>query len=290
MPIAARRAREQRDRRAAREARGARPSSRTPSQPRRQATAGFGYPGASATSSPPSSSSAGKTSATTGFSIPARVRSVMCSLSRRTRILERQRDLVAAVGEAAETERLRHVLADQVAFLKPGQLEDPAPRGEDPAVAVAGDETRGRRRVVVVLELEQKAEAAAAARRRLCARIPHARRCRRSAPCSSGRCSTAPGAVYAACISPARRCRSAARNRSASSAAAQPGPGRGDRLPVDVILDVTGGEDAGDVRLRARCPRDQVPRLGLVIELVEEERRCSGRDRSRRRSRRSRAR
>ena len=30
----------------------------------------------------------------------------------------------------------------------------------------------------------------------------------------------------------------------------QPGAGRGDRLPVDVVLHVAGREDAGDVGLR----------------------------------------
>ena len=44
---------------------------------------------------------------------------------------------------------------------------------------------------------------------------------------------------------------------------------RGDRLPVDVIDDVAGGEDAGDVR-RSPVVRDEVTRL-VVIELVEEE-------------------
>ena len=47
-------------------------------------------------------------------------------------------------------------------------------------------------------------------------------------------------------------------------------PGRGDRLPVDVILHVADGEDARDVRLGRARLRDQVARL-VVVELVEEE-------------------
>ena len=39
--------------------------------------------------------------------------------------------------------------------------------------------------------------------------------------------------------------------------------GGGDRLPVGVVLDVTGGEHAGDVGLRRARPRDQV--AGLVV-------------------------
>ena len=48
------------------------------------------------------------------------------------------------------------------------------------------------------------------------------------------------------------------------------GPGRGDRLPVDVVLHVAGGEHARDVRLGRARLRDEVARL-VVVELVEEE-------------------
>ena len=46
--------------------------------------------------------------------------------------------------------------------------------------------------------------------------------------------------------------------------------GGGDRLAVDVVLDVAGREDAGDVRLGRAGPRDEVAGL-VVVELVEEE-------------------
>ena len=46
--------------------------------------------------------------------------------------------------------------------------------------------------------------------------------------------------------------------------------GRGDRLAIDVILDVAGREDAGDVRLRRLSPGEQVAVL-VVVERVEEE-------------------
>ncbi len=49
------------------------------------------------------------------------------------------------------------------------------------------------------------------------------------------------------------------------------GAGGGDGLPVDVILDVAGGEDTRDVRRGGAGLRDEVPVL-VVIELVDEER------------------
>ena len=51
----------------------------------------------------------------------------------------------------------------------------------------------------------------------------------------------------------------------------QPDPGRGDRLPVDVILHVAAREDAGDARLRA-VVRDDVA-VGVQLELTAEQRR-----------------
>ena len=53
-----------------------------------------------------------------------------------------------------------------------------------------------------------------------------------------------------------------------------PRAGRCDSLAVDVILDVAGGEDAGDVRLRRARLRDEIPGL-VVVEPVEEQ--CRGR-------------
>src|SRR5688572_7437605 len=47
-------------------------------------------------------------------------------------------------------------------------------------------------------------------------------------------------------------------------------PGGGDRLPVDVILHVAGGEDARDVRFGRLALRDQVAVL-VVVEPVDEE-------------------
>ena len=51
----------------------------------------------------------------------------------------------------------------------------------------------------------------------------------------------------------------------------QPDAGGGDRLPVDVILDVAAGEHAGDARLRA-VVRDDVA-VRVELELAAEERR-----------------
>ena len=48
------------------------------------------------------------------------------------------------------------------------------------------------------------------------------------------------------------------------------GAGGGDRLAVDVILHVAGGEDAVDVRLGRAGRREQVAGL-VVVELVDEE-------------------
>src|SRR5690349_16423304 len=50
-----------------------------------------------------------------------------------------------------------------------------------------------------------------------------------------------------------------------------PGAGRGNGLPVGVILDVSRGEDAGDVRLGRLALGDQVTRVLLVVELLEEQ-------------------
>ena len=50
------------------------------------------------------------------------------------------------------------------------------------------------------------------------------------------------------------------------------GAGCGDRLPVGVILNVAGCEEAGDVGGGRAWGRDEVA-LGVVVELVEEERR-----------------
>ncbi len=50
------------------------------------------------------------------------------------------------------------------------------------------------------------------------------------------------------------------------------GAGRGDRLPVGVVGDVAGDEDAGDVRRGRAGVREQVAGL-VVVELVDEERR-----------------
>jgi len=51
------------------------------------------------------------------------------------------------------------------------------------------------------------------------------------------------------------------------------GAGRGDRLPVDVILDVAGGEDSRNVRLGRLALRDEVAVLVVVERLDEELRR-----------------
>src|SRR5829696_9557211 len=48
------------------------------------------------------------------------------------------------------------------------------------------------------------------------------------------------------------------------------GPGRGDRLAVRVVLNVTHCEHAGDVGLGRARLRDQIARR-VVLELVEEE-------------------
>ena len=62
----------------------------------------------------------------------------------------------------------------------------------------------------------------------------------------------------------------AARKRSASRARHTAAAGGGDRLAVDVILDVARREDAGDVRLGRARLRHEVAVL-VVVELVDEE-------------------
>ena len=71
-------------------------------------------------------------------------------------------------------ERLDHVLAEHVLLLVTRQLENPAPQREHPALRVADDEARARRRVVIVEELEQEAESAVPALRRPAGEAVHA--------------------------------------------------------------------------------------------------------------------
>src|SRR5688500_10270713 len=62
--------------------------------------------------------------------------------------LERERDRALALVEAAEAERIDHVLAHQLAFAVARQLEDAASGGENAPGPVASDEPRVRGRVV----------------------------------------------------------------------------------------------------------------------------------------------
>ena len=136
-----------------------------------------------ATSTPPSSSYAGKRSTTTPFSIPARVRSLEPLAEAAHAPLADELE----AGRVGERQRGRDVASDEIRLAEPGQLEDPAADGEHPGLAVADDEAGRGGGVVVLEQLEEEAEAAAAALRRLAARSPRCRRCRSSAPGSWGR-------------------------------------------------------------------------------------------------------
>ena len=115
--------------------------------------------GESATSSPPSSSYAGKRSTTTGLTSPARVRSSSCSPRRRT-----PHSRTSSSGAASESAKAVPTSRPiRSGSRKPGQLEDSAADREHAGVAVADDEPGRRRRVVVLEQLEEEAEAAVAA-------------------------------------------------------------------------------------------------------------------------------
>ena len=96
--------------------------------------------GVSATSRPPSSSYAGKTSATTRFSLPARVRIESCSPRRRT-----PHSRASSTGlRVGELQRLDDVAAHQVGLREPRQLEDAAADREHAALLVGDDACRCR--------------------------------------------------------------------------------------------------------------------------------------------------
>ncbi len=62
-----------------------------------------------------------------------------------------------------QRERLAQVLADQLALLEAGQLEDALADGQDARVAIAREHARVRAGVEVVEQLEDEAEAASRA-------------------------------------------------------------------------------------------------------------------------------
>ena len=162
-------------------------------------------------------------------------------------------------------------------------------------LAVAGDEPGVRRRVVVVQQLEEEAEAAALARDRLAEQAlaavvvdravlavradeeRHAsgpslacrRRVRNSRrPCV--RLVTQAGCARAAPSAPPPDGPPTRRGTAPRRARRTAGAGGGDRLAVDVVLDVAGGEHARDVRLGRLALRDEIAGL-VVVELVDEQ-------------------
>ena len=112
-----------------------------------------------ATSTPPSSSYAGKRSTTTGL-LDTRARAELEPLAEAAHApLANELE----TGRVGERQRGCEVASDQVGLAKAGELEDAAPDGEHPGLAVADDEAGGGGGVVVLEQLEEKAEAAAAA-------------------------------------------------------------------------------------------------------------------------------
>ena len=94
--------------------------------------------------------------------MPARCLSSSVWSSLRTPHSSTVDDGIVAVG-AVQRERLAQVLAEQLALLEAGQLEDALADGQDARVAIAGQHARVRAGVEVVEQLEDEAEAAARA-------------------------------------------------------------------------------------------------------------------------------